>query len=164
MILGVIVVVVVILGLGRIAIINAQGRDAEKKRGDALQQGVNALRQQSNEDNAFFEIVRKLLVAQGAEEKQALIDQLRGLQFTTPSTTTTTTTTLNGERQSTSVTPTTSTTSVTTAPRAPSSTTTTTSTTQPGPPPSQPCVSTPIAPLIRICPPMSNILLRSRRS
>lgn len=135
--------------LGWIAISQSGRADGEKKRGDTLQQGIDALRDRSEEDRKFFEIVRQLLIAQGAEQKAALLDQLRGFQFTEP--TTTTTTTVPKKAQKSTTTTTTPNSSPTTAPRPSPSTTTTTA--PPSPPPSRPCVTTPV---VNVCPPTAS--------
>lgn len=71
-----------------------QKTQAEKTRGDLLQQSVDSLRQHLNaqetaatQDRAFFELVRQLLVAQSQDQKKALLNQLRSFTFTEPETT-----------------------------------------------------------------------------
>ena len=147
-VLGVVAMALVLFGLARIAIVASERRDAEKKRGDLLQKSVDSLRARSEENQKFFEIVKELMVAQSAEDRKALVEQLKGIQFGSvppPTATTTTTTPSRGPAAP----RTTTTTSTTTAPRPPPSTTTTTAP-PPSPPPSRPCVTTPVA---SICPP-----------
>lgn len=157
--LGLLAVVAILFGLGRIAIIKSQQKESEKTKASAetvrannLQKTLDDLQDRTQENQLFFETVRKLLIAQDAEQRQALIDQLRTIQFgsiptdpepgspttSTPTTSTTETTTITTSAtfiSSTTIAP-----QISRAPPATNSTTTTTSTT----PPSK-------SPLKRIC-------------
>lgn len=146
--------VAILFSLGYLVIIKSGQRDVEKKRGDTLQASVNALRARADQaenffakEREFFEILKEFITTQNAEERKALLDELRGFDFT-PSTTTTV------KPNSTTTTSTTRSSLVTPAPPPPSTTTTT----QPSrsPPPSQPsppstmvCVTAPS--LGRVC-------------
>lgn len=143
--------------LSALAVINAQQRDAEKKRGDLLQASVTSLRSRSDQDQNFFKLLKDFLTAQSNEEREALVNELRGLQFDgTPAASTTTTTSQSTiSPPSSSVTPVTRSPSTTTTTR-PSSTTTTTQASSPppsSPPPTKPCTT---VPLIGICSPAGN--------
>lgn len=154
---GIVCILGIIFGLGRIAIINSERRDAEKKRGDAFEKSLNALQSRSEEDRQFFEIVRQLMIAQDAEDRKILLEQLRGFQFAPPPTTTTTTTTTTKPKVAVTTTTRKPSTTSTTATARTTTTTTraspTTTTTRPPPPPAPPptigCIGTPVG---SICP------------
>lgn len=123
--IGIMVMVIVVFGLGFLAIVNSERLDAQKKRADTLQQSVDALKDRAEEDQKFFEIVRQLMIAQSAEDRQVLLDELRSFKFTATPTT--------------SATPATRSSTTTPAPS-------TTSTTRPSssPPPTVICINNPV--------------------
>lgn len=127
-VVGLILVSGIFFALARIAVINSERREAERIRGDTLQQSVNALRHRSDEDRAFFEIVKAIMTSESVADRKALIEELRNFKFSTTTTSTTKSTNETSATTTTTVskvTPATSTTTTTTTTRPPETTSTT---------------------------------------